>query len=612
MSNEQSPKDWKQISSELSSYREEQRRLWGEVDPSTLGCYLANEANDNEREEVEQALEEHPELRRLTDLVREVLGECDPIDEAPTTTRDITPASDSTILSFAQARITKPYARVQRLGALFAAACLLLALGLGLFQSIQPGERNPSTPSVAQAKDSADVASRSRLTPEGLESRLTELDNQIALLDQRGQEKEALELTLEYPKVAKESKAENHVRYAESLAKAGKLYEKHHYYMQAEPTYRKAWSICQNELGPDADATVQQLNNLANVYQVALNRTSNKTSTFKFKPKSDMPGLGQARSFPNDLPPFPAPPMGNKPEALPRIASDQKFAEAREKDLESLRAQLVQQRPGDLRRTVVPVLSDAVVRAKSTRERVAYIRALSKLGPTAEDSAPVLVRRLKLTDNKIERQAILTALGQFGPTAPDVIPTLRLHLNSKSEQEQQVAALGLVRCGPVGRKTLSLALNQRGQQKAKLKSYLRDEKKRLGTASTLLDSAQLFSPESVENAEQQIADLSRNAKIDVFVETVSTLAESDLSDVQSRSQFTDLSSNGVYFLFDGSTKSVQLRVYPALREAGFDRSTEQRLQKELGTLTTNGDFDKALGLAIETLTTSVEKKPAQP
>src|SRR5205085_2588820 len=70
---------WDRVASELRAYREAQQRAWGDIDNATLGRYLANEADGAERQRVEHALEELPELRRLTDLVRDVLAGAAPV-----------------------------------------------------------------------------------------------------------------------------------------------------------------------------------------------------------------------------------------------------------------------------------------------------------------------------------------------------------------------------------------------------------------------------------------------------------------------------------------------------------------------------------------------------
>jgi tetratricopeptide (TPR) repeat protein len=118
---------WDRVASELRAYRELQRKAWGETDNALLGRYLANEADAGEREKVEAALDQHPELRQLTDLVREVLGECDPTGAQE-------PEKQPDVLPFAPRKVSPKRAafRPGRSLGWLAAACLLVAVGTPL------------------------------------------------------------------------------------------------------------------------------------------------------------------------------------------------------------------------------------------------------------------------------------------------------------------------------------------------------------------------------------------------------------------------------------------------------------------------------------------------
>src|SRR5687768_14288646 len=86
MANEHEPlaaESWDRVAAELRSCRESQHHAWGTLDNATLGCYLAGGGDDDERRAVEQALADHPQLRELTDLVRDVLVEFEPTTAAP-------------------------------------------------------------------------------------------------------------------------------------------------------------------------------------------------------------------------------------------------------------------------------------------------------------------------------------------------------------------------------------------------------------------------------------------------------------------------------------------------------------------------------------------------
>ncbi len=74
-SDAESESHWERVAAELRACREAQQRAWGDIDNTTLGRYLSDEVTSEERRQIEGALDELPELRKLTELVRDVLGE---------------------------------------------------------------------------------------------------------------------------------------------------------------------------------------------------------------------------------------------------------------------------------------------------------------------------------------------------------------------------------------------------------------------------------------------------------------------------------------------------------------------------------------------------------
>src|SRR5690242_11795663 len=82
MASELPPNDpWDRVASELRAYRQAQQQAWGEIDNDTLCRFAAGDLSGYERRQVEQALAERPELRKLTDLVRDVLADFEPAAE---------------------------------------------------------------------------------------------------------------------------------------------------------------------------------------------------------------------------------------------------------------------------------------------------------------------------------------------------------------------------------------------------------------------------------------------------------------------------------------------------------------------------------------------------
>src|SRR5262249_61268844 len=109
--------------------RESQQRTWGDVDNAVVGRYLAGEASPQECEQVERALAELPELRKLTALVRDVLDDFRPEvlePAAPRAVPAVEPAAPG-ILPFSSTRPVprrRALARVsRRYGSIAAAAC---------------------------------------------------------------------------------------------------------------------------------------------------------------------------------------------------------------------------------------------------------------------------------------------------------------------------------------------------------------------------------------------------------------------------------------------------------------------------------------------------------
>src|SRR5262245_48697254 len=72
--------NWEKVAVELRAARAAQQRTWGDIDNTALGRYLADESPTSERAAVESALETLPELKLLTDLVRDVLADSSPAE----------------------------------------------------------------------------------------------------------------------------------------------------------------------------------------------------------------------------------------------------------------------------------------------------------------------------------------------------------------------------------------------------------------------------------------------------------------------------------------------------------------------------------------------------
>src|SRR5262249_54822755 len=132
MNTESATPQWAVLTAELRAYRDQQQQTWGDVDSALLGRYLAGEATSAEKSRVEAAFEAHPDLRALAELVRDVLGEGEP--SLTSVQQPRSEGSRPRLLPFtSQPKVRRPFlVRLRRNGALVAAACLLLALGIAL------------------------------------------------------------------------------------------------------------------------------------------------------------------------------------------------------------------------------------------------------------------------------------------------------------------------------------------------------------------------------------------------------------------------------------------------------------------------------------------------
>src|SRR5256885_15122041 len=77
---------WERVNAELQAAKEAQHRAWGDVDDTTLGRYLSAEVTSAELAAIESALQNHADLRFLTEIIRDVLaesGDATPVVPAP-------------------------------------------------------------------------------------------------------------------------------------------------------------------------------------------------------------------------------------------------------------------------------------------------------------------------------------------------------------------------------------------------------------------------------------------------------------------------------------------------------------------------------------------------
>jgi hypothetical protein len=124
-------KPWEQVHAELRAQRSAQKQAWGDLDDIVLGRYLADEVDSAERRRIETVLDERPELRQLTDLVRDVLAEFEPTAAPSPVTLPFPAPTPVAARPAASVRLVRRWWQPRYAG-LVAAAAVLLALGLGL------------------------------------------------------------------------------------------------------------------------------------------------------------------------------------------------------------------------------------------------------------------------------------------------------------------------------------------------------------------------------------------------------------------------------------------------------------------------------------------------
>ena len=290
---------WDRVAAELRACREDQQRAWGDIDNTTLGRFLAGEVTPEEQQQIENALDNLPELRKLTDLVREVLAEPEtsvpspapvpygpavvPFSQPQPQTRTIAPAPAPSggWRTPGSSHDRKAWgARFRQRVGLALAACLLLALGVALPRTKNAASREAGASLVFFRP----VADR-RMPMEEDRTNLADFvqangafafqaDDEEGQLELRGKailaRVDASVLALEAE--GKKEEAETLTRqYVNNLTRQALVYQEQGDLNRAEPALNQARLLCARTLGPEAPETVRTRNSLAGVYEAALN-----------------------------------------------------------------------------------------------------------------------------------------------------------------------------------------------------------------------------------------------------------------------------------------------------------------------------------------------------
>ncbi|MGH7170540.1 MAG: HEAT repeat domain-containing protein [Gemmataceae bacterium] len=488
---------WDRVAAELRACRESQQRAWGDIDNTTLGRFLAGEVTPEEQQQIENALDTLPELRKLTDLVREVLAEPEiavptpapvlygsavvPFPQPQSQARTITPSDGWNTVG--PVRDRKSWVRDgrfrQRVG-LALAACLLLALGVALPRTPTPTSPDAGTSlaffrpvadrrmPIGDGVDLAGVVETSRafvLRENGEEGQLgirgeallVRVNASVQALEAEGKQQEAEMLTRQY---------------VNNLTRQALVYQEMGDLDRAEPALNQARLLCARTLGPKAPETIRTCNSLAGVYEVALNTAP---------PSPYLDALGAS--------------------SLPRpAATDRKMYGCVRRDAPRLMAKT-------LSLPSATVVSSSAVLSPPVRSASAYAAPRAQrhfpmpppgsrharktryaeqawrhghIPPGGQAAAfalchrithlsqkevktsvvPVLTQALRETKDAAERQRLARALGRLGPAAADAVPALLdAYRGANLPSERAAFLLALGRIGPAARQAVPVLVD---------------------------------------------------------------------------------------------------------------------------------------------------------
>jgi len=585
------PDSWERVAAELRAFRETQKQAWGDIDNTTLGRYLADEVTTEERQHIEQAIDERPELRLLTDLVRDVLTEFEPA------TATVPAAPEKRILSFptpaAKQSGSKKWlgASLRQRSALAAAACLLLVLGVSLNSSGNPDPLPPfkTEGAVAQrllpGRDSVVVASVKKpfakvaaLPPL---MQLDEAERRAQALNIQGRLREELALRQQLPELARRAQKNDDSFLVANLNRIGQIYQAQGDLPRAESNYNKARAICQDKFGPDHPCTNQTDCCLAQVYSSALNNPYFATS----RPEQGLPGAAYQVTRAGGQLNLPA---STHQGAVPRNAA-------------ALADSIIRKHPGEVRKSVVPALVRGLQQSSSALDRLAYIQALARLGPAAQDAVPVLAEVLQKSQDATERQVVVQALGQMGPTADKALTVLVEATNSSCPEVCKAAAESLLSYGPEGVVALR-HLKDRGE--VRQQQFAQTALDRAGPRHVCVgvkDACELFTVGTIAESRNDLLLLASQRKLPVYIETVddSTRKGNKDRDAETREL---VSAQSVYLLIHKEPGRVEIRVPEALRQSGLSLARQKELQTLLEKPLKARDYDQALRLTTRFLT----------
>ncbi len=541
---------WDRVASELRACRESQQRAYGDVDPATLGRYLAGESAEAERAAVEAALHDHPDLRLLTDLVKDVLGSLEPV-EVPAPGHVPETAEAPSILPFPKQAVRKPrQAFWRRGGPILAAAGLLIAVGVGLpaaLGALPVGGRDGRDPlaladrrgvagrggagllALGQDKGIADRMLSAPVPPPELD--LPELDH--------GPPAGA---------VASAGTAPPALREARTYFHAGERARAQGDWARASAFHHKAAKACEAgrvpQHSPDA---VNAVLSRAEVLQLAINSANGA--------KKDDPQLATLR------------------ERIAGAASD----------------------PIP---DVVPTLAGALRYSRDCANRRGLATALGKIGPAAAPALPVMIACLIRSEDAGERRALLEAIQKIGPAARPALPALRA-LAGEAPAEPELAKGAPTPAPPPpggyqARKAMMprpLPAAERGLAKV-LVAALSGTDGRVG----IKDTAGRCSVKAARDGTEALRSLASQDGVEVLVEILPPGGRHN--DPAAEWKLVQMGERGAVVILDPSANTARVYLSATLRAEKFPA---EATAKAIGAALASGGCDKAVVVAREKL-----------
>ena len=553
------PDSWERVASTLRACKEAQKQTWGDLDSSTLGRYLAGEVADDELGVIERELADHPELRQLTDIIRDVLGDLAPVAE---------PSPGPTVLSFEKAHKSRrvlPFLR--RHAALAAAACLLVVLGAvvpagGLLPSrggvlvatseevhfLDNGVATASSPTIPfNALGMPAPAGLAAYAPNPEPSR-PEMKVHAPFAGGIAA-KDAARGDLGHVKLMMTSRgAAAHLRRGRDEARDGRV-------VDAERSLSKSYAHCQEHLGAKHPITTQAAQELANLYAFALNDD--------YARAPGVPDLVFKTS--------------------PDPVSDKKTGEAA-----ALGERIAGQTLPQIQATVVPALVRALETAPTAAERQTMVSALGHLGPAAGPALPALRSSL---DNATaaERQTILHTMGRIGPAS---VPILDQLANADRPGTNDL------RNSPNNRANLS------DDDRTLIRGTLRELRCPESHAG-IADEAACLSFREIRAASVRIHRLAKAKQPGILV-LIQTKAACRPGDAACPHR---LGKRGVLVVLD-LAGNVEVKVSPALTNAGFSAAA---VREAMLAACKAKQYDKACDAGIDRIVAQAAKlKPGRP